>query len=122
GHAGDSKKCRINQRLLDAVAQILRLHQVLDQTVQNIGQGATGFTGRNEIHIDRWKNPGEIPKCLREAASVHQSLVKGVRHLLHLRLPQALLENGQSLVERHSRPQQVAELLGENQQLAVWDL
>ena len=31
-HAGDSEEGRINQRLLDPVAQIFRLHQVFDET------------------------------------------------------------------------------------------
>src|SRR5437868_10224101 len=42
-------------------------------------------------------------------------------HLLTARLLQALLPNRQRFVERHPRLQQMSKLLGENEQLTVWN-
>ncbi len=119
--ARDGEERRINQRLLDAVAQVLRLHQVFDQARQNIGKRATRLAGGDEVHIDRRKDAREIPEGLRKAAAIHQGLVERMRHLLHFRLLQTLLEDRQPLIERHSGPEQMAKLLGKNQQLAVRD-
>ena len=44
------------------------------------------------------------------------------RHLLQARLFETLFHDRQSLVERHSRLQQMGELLGKNEQLSVRDL
>jgi hypothetical protein len=45
--------------------------------------------------------------------------VQAVRHLLHARLLESLFQDGQSFVERHAGLEEMAELLGENQQLGV---
>ena len=55
---------RVNKCLLDAVAQIFRLHQMFDQASEDIRQRAAGFTGGDEIHVDGRKDAGEIAKRL----------------------------------------------------------
>jgi hypothetical protein len=62
--AGQRQKCRIDQRLLDAVAQIFRLHQVLDQARQNIGKRPARFARRDEVHVNRREDAGKISEGL----------------------------------------------------------
>src|SRR6266436_6114066 len=47
--AGDCQKRRIDQRLLNAVAQVLRLHQMFYEPVQNLRQRPACFARRNKI-------------------------------------------------------------------------
>ena len=122
GRAGDGEKRRINQRLLHAVAQIFCLHQMLDDAGQNLGQRAARFAGADHVHVERRKDAREIAQRLRETAAIDQRLVQRARHLLHARVLQPFLENAEAFVERHPRLQKMAELLRENEQLAVRDL
>ena len=120
--AGEGEEGRINERLLHPVAQIFLLHQVLDHARQNIGQRAARFAGADHVHIKRREDARKIAQGLRETASVNQRLMQRARHLLNARMFQPLLEHAEALVEGHAGLQEVAELLGENQQLAVRNL
>jgi hypothetical protein len=105
--------------LLHAISQIFGLHQVFHQSRQNLRQRTAGFTSRHHVYVERRKNPRELAQRSRETAAVDQCLMQCVRHLLDARMLQALFQDRQSLVERHSRLKQVAKLLGKNQQLSV---
>ena len=55
------KEGGINQRLLDAIAQIFGLHQTLHQPHENIRECAARFARRDKIHIKRRENTRETP-------------------------------------------------------------
>ena len=121
--AGEGEERRINQRLLHAVAQIFRLHQVLDQARQNIGQRAAGFAGAR-------------PCSHKAAGRCAGNRAAPARNCVHPPAPGAarcvicwtrgcfsrFSSIDKAFVERHARLKQMAELLGENQQLAVRNL
>jgi hypothetical protein len=92
---------------------------VFDKARENVGERAAGFTGGDQVHVNRGKDPREIAERLREAAAIDERLVKGVSHLLETRLLEAFLEDGQTFVERHARFEEMPKLFRENQQLAV---
>ena len=91
------------------------------QTQQNFRQRAARFARGHQVHVKRWKNPGKIAQRLRKTPALDQPLMQPPRQLLHARLLETLFQNGQSLIERHSRLQQMSKLLGKNEQLAVWN-
>jgi hypothetical protein len=66
----NGQNCRINQRLLDTITQLFRLHQVLDEPEQNLRQCATSFPRRYQIYVKRRKSPRELAQRLRETAAV----------------------------------------------------
>jgi hypothetical protein len=92
---------------------------MLDQPRQNIRQRAARLAGRDKIHINCREDAGKIAQRLGKTAAIDQGLMERVRHLLHARLLEAFFQNGQSLIEGHARLEQMPELLGKDQQLAV---
>ena len=89
--AGDCEKRRIDQRLLNAVAQILRLHQMFYEPVQNLRQRPACFARRNEIDKERRKNSWHLAQGLRKTSAINQRLMQCSRHFLHSRLFEPLL-------------------------------
>src|SRR5437773_11745743 len=92
---------------------------MLDQSGQDFGQRATRFTGCDEVNVNWREDAGEITKRLGKTAPVDERLVQAVRHLLEARLLEALFQDGKTFVEGHSGPQEMGELLGKDEQLAV---
>ncbi len=113
---------RIDERLLHAIAQALRLHEMLYEPLQNLRQSAARLAGRDQVHVNGREDFREFAQRLREAAPIDQRLVQRARHLLHARMFQALLQNGQAFIERHARLEQMRELFGEDEQLRVRNL
>ena len=109
----------IGAGLLHAIAKILRLHQVLHEPQENVGQRAARFAGRDEIDVDRWKDAREIAQRLRKTAAIDQGLMEGARHLLNAGMLEPFLENTQAFIKRHSGLEQMAKLLREDEQLCV---
>src|SRR5260370_42000318 len=50
------EKSRINQGLLDTISQFFCLHQMLDQSKQNLRERTAGLARSHQIYIQRWKN------------------------------------------------------------------
>ena len=92
------------------------------QPQQNLRQRAAGFACRHQVPVNGRENSRKLTQRLRETPAVHQRLMQHVCHLLHARLFETLFQDRQRLVERHSRLQQMCELLGEDEQLAVRNL
>ena len=94
---------------------------MFDQAGENFGQRAAGFAGCDQVHVNRRKDAGKIPKRLRKTAAIDERLVERVCHLLQARLLEPLLQDRQSFIERHSGLEQMGELLGEDEQLVMRD-
>src|SRR5262249_40633343 len=105
-----------------SVAETFLLHQVLDHARQDIRQRSARLARADHVQIKRWEDARKIAQGLGETPSVNQRLMQRTRHLLNARMFQPLLKHAEALVESHAGLQEVAELLGENQQLAVRNL
>ena len=49
--AGQREECRINQRLLHPISQVFCLHQMLDQSQQNLRQRSASLARGHQIYI-----------------------------------------------------------------------
>ena len=92
---------------------------MIDQPREDIGKRATRFARGHHVDVERGKDAWKIAQRLRETAPIDQRPVQRLCHLVDARMFQAFLEHRQSFVQRHARLQQMAELLGKNEQLSV---
>src|SRR5439155_15807645 len=77
------------------------------------------FPRAHHVDVERGKDSRKIAQRLRETAPIDQRPVQRPCHLVDARMFQAFLEHRQSFVQRHARLQQVAKLLGKNEQLSM---
>src|ERR1700748_1564781 len=95
---------------------------MLHDAGENIRQRSARFASSDHVDVERSEDAREIAQRLRKAAAIDQRLMQSLRHLLDPRMFQPFLENAEALVQGHPGLQQVAKLLGKNQQLPMRDL
>src|SRR6516225_7728659 len=120
--ASNREERGVNQRLLDPIAEIFRLHQMFYESQQNFRKRAARFARGNQIDEQRWKNSRHFAKRLRKTAAIDQRSVQSPRHLLNPWLLEPFFQDRQSLIQGHPGLEQMRQLLCENEQLTLWNL